>query len=91
MLNCDAKLFIQLKCIHAFKKKQTCGLDINGFVVHSDHSMCVQQIQVPHTKFLMKEIRIYFTLLHKNVFTSLFYLTGFNRNKLRSNAILYSK
>lgn len=38
------------------KKKQTCGLDINGFIVHSDHSMCVQQIQVPHTKFLMKGI-----------------------------------
>lgn len=83
MLNC---FYFKLKCIHIFMKKkpkQTRGLDINGFVVHSDHSMCVQQVQVPHTKFLMKDIRNRYTsviikdLLNKNVFTSLFYLTDF--------------
>lgn len=55
MLNC----LFQIKVYSCFlykKKNQTCGLDIDGFVVHSDHSMCVQQIQVSHTKFLMKEI-----------------------------------
>lgn len=83
MLNC---FYFKLKCIHIFMKKnpkQTRGLDINGFVVHSDHSMCVQQVQVPHTKFLMKDIRNRYTsiiikdLLNKNVYTSLFYLTDF--------------
>lgn len=83
MLNC----LFQIKVYSCFflKKnpKQTRGLDINGFVVHSDHSMCVQQVQVPHTEFLMKDIRNRYTsviikdLLNKNVFTSLFYLTDF--------------
>lgn len=49
-------VYFKLKCIYVFKKDQTCGFDINGFIVHCDHSMRVQQIQVPHTKFLMKDI-----------------------------------
>lgn len=60
MLNCLFQIKVY-SCFYEKKPKQTCGLDINGFVVHSDHSMCVQQIQVPHTEFLMKDIRNRYT------------------------------
>lgn len=57
MLNCLFQIKVYSCFFERKKTKQTRGLDINGFVVHSDHSMCVQQVQVPHTKFLMKDIR----------------------------------
>lgn len=92
MLNCLFQIKVY-SCFYEKKPKQTRGLDINGFVVHSDHSMCVQQVQVPHTKFFNERYTksIYFSNYKRSIKQKCFYFSilsyRFYRNILRTNAI----